>query len=46
MKFVLDNNLNEYLQELIDKHELNLSISDLLNTIFSNLDITLFVLIQ
>lgn len=40
MKFVLDNNLNEYLQELIDKHELNLSISDLLNTIFSNLDIT------
>ena len=40
MKFIKDKELNEYLSELIDKHELNLSISDLLGNIFSNLDIT------
>ena len=40
MKFVSSPELNNYLCELVDKHELNLSISDLLANIFSNLEIT------
>lgn len=40
MKFASTNELNSYLDELIDKHQLNLSISDLLSNIFSNLEIT------
>ncbi len=40
MKFVDNPELKSYLNELIDKHELNLSISDLLGSIFANLEIT------
>ena len=40
MKFVDNQELKSYLNELIDKHELNLSISDLLGSIFANLEIT------
>lgn len=40
MKFVKSAELDNYLNELIDKHELNLSISDLLGNIISNRDIT------
>ena len=40
MKFVKSEELNQYLKDIIDKHELNLSISDLLGNIFSNLEIT------
>lgn len=40
MKFINSKELLDYLNELIDKHELNLSISDLLSNIFSNLEIT------
>lgn len=40
MKFISSPELKSYLNELIDKHELNLSISDLLGSIFSNLEIT------
>ena len=40
MKFISSPELNNYLSELLDKHELNLSISDLLGNIFSNLEIT------
>ena len=40
MKFVNSLQLNKYLEELIDKHQLNLSISDLLGNIFSNMEIT------
>ena len=39
MKFKSSPELNKYLNELIDKHQLNLSISDLLGNIFSNLEI-------
>lgn len=40
MKFVKSIELDNYLNELIDIHELNLSISDLLGNIISNIDIT------
>lgn len=40
MKFVKSTELDNYLLELIDKHELNLSISDLLGNIISNRNIT------
>ena len=40
MKFVKSVDLDNYLLELIDKHQLNLSISDLLSNLFSNLEIT------
>ena len=40
MKFKNNPELKDYLNCLIDKHELNLSISDILSTIFGNREIT------
>ncbi len=40
MKFKKDNQLTDYVNSLLDKHELNLSISDILSSIFGNMEIT------
>ena len=40
MKFKKDENLRKYIDELLNKHELNLSISDILTSIFGNTEIT------
>ena len=40
MKFKKDTNLNNYLDELLSKHELNLSISDMLTSLLGNTEIT------
>ena len=40
MKFKKDKILNEYIEELLSKHEINLSVSDILSSIFGNREIT------
>ena len=36
MKIKKENNLIEYIQDLLNRNEMNLSISDILSTIFGN----------